>query len=133
MGLVASNSLILFIQQKYCEQAIMDKQQKEEIRKKIENEITVTKQDVSSLKELTKPIAPDNAVGRLSRMDAINNRSINQANLTSARQKLNMLNKALTRIDSDPDFGICVECGSPIPLGRIMIMPEANLCVPCAS
>jgi DnaK suppressor protein len=111
----------------------MDKQRKEEIRKKIEEELAVTKQNISSLEELTRPIAPDNAVGRLSRMDAINNRSINQSHLTSARQRLNMLNKALTRIDSDPDFGICVECGFPIPLGRIMIMPEANLCVPCAS
>ena len=110
----------------------MDQLQRKEIRKKIQAAITETEQDIANLEELTKPVAPDNAIGRLSRMDAINNRSINQATLNSSRHKLTMLNKALDRID-DPEFGICADCGEPIPLGRIMIMPEANLCVRCAS
>ncbi len=110
----------------------MDQLQKKEIRKKIQAAITETKQAVANLEELTKPVAPDNAIGRLSRMDAINNRSINQSTLNSSRHKLTMLNKALDRID-DPEFGICADCGEPIPLGRIMIMPEANLCVRCAA
>ncbi len=91
-----------------------------------------TEQDIANLKELTKPVSPDNAIGRLSRMDAINNKNINQSSLTASRQKLNMLKRALTRID-DEAFGICADCGNPIPVGRIMIMPEANLCVRCAS
>ncbi len=33
--------------------------------------------EIEVLKELTKPIAPENAIGRVSRMDAINNKSIN--------------------------------------------------------
>jgi DnaK suppressor protein len=110
----------------------MDKQQKENLRKKIQTQLLETKQDIVNLEELTKPIAPDNAVGRLSRMDAINNRSINQAALNSSRLKLNMLNKALGHIN-DPEFGICADCGNTIPAGRIMIMPETNLCVHCAS
>ncbi len=110
----------------------MEKQQKQDIRIKIEQAIATTEQDISSLEELTRPIAPDNAIGRLSRMDAINNRSINQSTLVTTRQKLIMLNRALGRID-DPEFGICTECGEPIPVARIMIMPEASLCVPCAS
>lgn len=110
----------------------MDQRQKEEIRKKIQGAITETEQSIANLEELTKPIAPDNAIGRLSRMDAINNRSINQSTLNSSRHKLNMLNKALDHI-GDPEFGICADCGEPIPLGRIMIMPESNLCVRCAA
>lgn len=110
----------------------MNQQQKTEIREKIQAAIIETEQDIANLEELTKPIAPDNAIGRLSRMDAINNRSINQAALTSSRQKLTLLHKAQGRID-DEEFGICVECGEPIPVGRIMIMPQANLCVHCAA
>jgi DnaK suppressor protein len=109
----------------------MNKQQKEEIKEKIEAAITETQQDIASLEELTKPIAPDNAIGRLSRMDAIGNMSINKSNLHSSRQKLIMLNRALDRID-EPEFGICADCGEPIPVGRIMIMPQATLCVRCA-
>ena len=110
----------------------MDQRQKEEIRKKIQAAITETEESIANLEELTKPVAPDNAIGRLSRMDAINNRSINQSTLNSSRHKLNMLNKAKDHID-DPEFGICADCGEPIPLGRIMIMPESNLCVHCAA
>ena len=109
----------------------MDTRQKEDIRKKIQVQLLETEQDIANLVALTKPIAPDNAIGRLTRMDAINNRSINQAALNSCRHKLSMLNKALGRIN-DSDFGICADCGEPIPAGRIMIMPETNLCVHCA-
>lgn len=31
-----------------------------------------------------------------------------------------------------PDFGICTRCENPIPWGRIKVMPENVLCVPCA-
>jgi DnaK suppressor protein len=45
--------------------------------------------------------------------------------------KLTKLKYALANIDNE-NFGICVDCGEPIPLGRIIIMPESNLCVECA-
>ncbi|MBW1751063.1 MAG: conjugal transfer protein TraR, partial [Deltaproteobacteria bacterium] len=45
----------------------MDKRQKEEIRKKIQAQLLETEQDIANLEKLTKPIAPDNAIGRLSR------------------------------------------------------------------
>ncbi|MGC6531707.1 MAG: TraR/DksA family transcriptional regulator [Flavobacteriales bacterium] len=31
-----------------------------------------------------------------------------------------------------PDFGTCARCRSPIPSGRLMLMPESNRCVRCA-
>ena len=45
----------------------------------IEEEIDKTKVSIQHYKELTKPIAPENAIGRISRMDAINNKSVNEA------------------------------------------------------
>jgi DnaK suppressor protein len=41
------------------------------------------------------------------------------------------LERALDRIDND-NFGICTECGEDIAAGRLLIMPEATLCVDCA-
>ncbi|MGS2761853.1 TraR/DksA family transcriptional regulator [Sinomicrobium sp. M5D2P9] len=32
----------------------------------------------------------------------------------------------------DHDFGICIKCKKPIPMGRIMAMPQSTLCVHCA-
>ncbi len=110
----------------------MDTKQRKEIREKIEQAIDETGSNIVDLEKLTKPIAPDNAIGRLSRMDAIGTLSINQAALADNRRKLTLLHKAQGRID-DPEFGICVDCGEPIPVGRILIMPESNLCVHCAA
>ena len=109
----------------------MDIPEQQEIREKIEAEISATENNIASLEELCQPVAPDDAIGRLSRMDAIGNKSVNEAALSSAKQKLVKLKYALANIDQ-PDFGICMECDEPIPLGRIMIMPESRLCVNCA-
>lgn len=104
---------------------------KEMILKKINEEIETTKRTVLELKELTAPVAPDCAIGRVSRMDAINNKSINEDALRKAEQKLKGLTIALQNID-DPDFGKCARCKNDIPLGRILLVPQSRFCVHCA-
>ena len=92
----------------------------------------LTKDDISELEEMTKPIAPENAIGRISRMDAINNKSVNEASLRNAQAKLSQLEDALYRLDNDGNFGNCRKCGNKIQEGRLLLMPESPLCVPCA-
>ena len=103
----------------------------EEIKQKIINEISKTKASIEEYKELTKPIAPDCAIGRVSRMDAINNKSVTEAALRQAEGKLNNLNRVYSQLGSD-DFGLCLNCKNPIPIGRILIRPESLYCVNCA-
>lgn len=109
----------------------MEQESKAVLVEKITTAIADSKEIIESLKEKTKPISPDNAIGRISRMDAIGNKSINDAALRKAQERLTRLNYALTNIDR-PDFGICIDCDEEIPLGRIMAMPESTLCVSCA-
>lgn len=104
---------------------------KEHIKQRIIYDIAKTERAVMEYKELTKPISPNNAIGRISRMDAINNRSVNEASLRQAETKLGNLKRALSKVDDD-DFGICLKCQNPIPIGRILIRPESFLCVNCA-
>lgn len=87
--------------------------------------------EIAQLKELTKPIAPENAIGRISRMDAINNKSVNEASLRSVESKVKNIDSALAKIN-DPDFGICRRCKKAIPEGRLLLLPGATLCVNCA-
>lgn len=87
---------------------------------------------IADLKELTKPISPENAIGRVSRMDAINNKSVNDAALLSSETKLKTINFALEKID-EPNFGNCRKCRNPIPYGRLIVMPGSSTCVKCAS
>jgi len=109
----------------------MDKQQLEEVKNKISVEIHNTEKAIADYKEMTKPIAPENAIGRISRMDAINNKSVIEAALRQAEDKLKKLNYVLTQVDKE-GFGHCVKCGKNIPLGRIMLVPQSRYCVNCA-
>ncbi len=105
--------------------------EKAEIKTLVNKEIEQTQKIIKEYEELVKPEAPDVAIGRVSRMDAINNRSVVEASLRQAREKLDKLNYVLTKVDK-PDFGLCMRCGNPIPIGRIIIRPESVNCVNCA-
>ncbi len=109
----------------------MDTEKREKLKNHIIKKIDGAKADIKTYQTLTQPISPDNAIGRLSRMEAINSKSINEAALNMARQTLQKLERALIKID-DPDFGLCRECEEPIPFARLMIVPESDLCVQCA-
>lgn len=105
--------------------------QNSEIRQLIDTEIAKTEIQISEYRELTQPVAPDSAIGRVSRMDAINNKSVMESALRQAEEKLRKLRMVHSRIDS-PDFGICMKCKKEIPIGRILVKPESLHCVNCA-
>ncbi|MEM9051685.1 MAG: TraR/DksA family transcriptional regulator, partial [Bacteroidota bacterium] len=66
-------------------------EEKEEIIQRIKEAITKTEEEIIALQELTKPISPENAIGRVSRMDAINNKSVNESRLRIAEIKIKKL------------------------------------------
>lgn len=105
---------------------------RKQIKEKILQEIEKTKILIVELKELTKPISPENAIGRVSRMDAINNKSINDLGLRKQENKLRKLEIALSKIELE-NFGVCSMCKNSIQEGRIMLMPESSFCVRCSS
>ena len=110
----------------------MEEKLKAEIKKKVLSRIVLTRDDISDLVEMTKPIAPENAIGRISRMDAINNKSVNDASLRNAQSKMSQLEDALYKLENGKDFGKCRSCEKPIKEGRLLLMPESPFCVTCA-
>ncbi len=109
----------------------MEAKHKAELRAIIANKLQAVKEDIAAYRRLAKPVAPDNAIGRLTRMEAISSQGINEAALSKALAALYKLENALSKIDHS-DFGRCRECEEPIPLARLKVLPEADLCVPCA-
>ncbi len=110
----------------------MDNDQKTELEAQIQARMQELKADIIAYEQLVQPISPDNAIGRLTRMEAINSKSINEAALEKARDTLAGLERALGKI-GHPDFGLCRECEEPIPPARLMALPETDLCVQCAA
>ena len=109
----------------------MNPTEQEELKKEILSEIAVQKYQIKSLQKSVKPVKPDNAIGRLTRMGAIGSKAISEASLNSARIKLAKLEIALGKV-SDPGFGVCRYCSNLIPKRRIMLIPETIVCVTCA-
>ena len=110
----------------------MKSEQKKRIYQIIEDEIITITEKIKKLKIDAQPIAPENAIGRVSRMDAINNKSITEAALKSAEIKLKNLQDIKDKVEME-DFGKCIKCLNKIPIQRILIIPESKKCVNCAN
>ncbi|HDQ45167.1 MAG TPA: conjugal transfer protein TraR [bacterium] len=101
------------------------------IKESILEHISELEKDLVSLEKAAKPVAPDNAYGRVSRMDAINNQAIVDAALRKKRITLQQYKSALARIDSS-DYGRCRKCGNEIAENRLMAIPYTDVCISCA-
>ncbi len=109
----------------------MNSSERDEFREVILGEIESQKQQIESLLKSVKPIAPDNSIGRLTRMEAIGSKGVSEASLSFAQRKLARLETALNKI-GNPEFGVCIRCSSQIPKGRMLLIPESVTCVACA-
>lgn len=76
------------------------------------------------------PVDLDEPIGRLSRMDAIQQQHMVQANRAAAQVRLTQVRAALRRLEAD-EYGACVACGEEIGFGRLEARPEAPLCLAC--
>lgn len=79
----------------------------------------------------SKPVAPDVAIGRLSRLDSMQAQQMNLAQQRRQREELEHLHSALERMDKGA-YGTCAYCLSPIAYERLEAMPDAVVCVSCA-
>jgi len=102
------------------------------IKQLLKKEIRKTEKVVEEYREMSQPVAPDDAIGRISRMDAINNKSVTEASLRQAEKKLKSLHRVLSQVGTS-EFGICLKCRKTIPAARILYRPESLYCVDCAS
>ena len=108
----------------------MNTNDKKKLQLSIEENLAVLEIDIERYIEATKPIAPDCSLGRLTRLDSIQSKSINEAGLSKARNMKKNYERALADIDSD-SFGICKRCNLEIPLERLKIMPTSTICMKC--
>lgn len=110
----------------------MTSAEQEQFRANIQKKLEKLDKKIADLEKLCKPVSPDEAIGRVSRMDAINNRAVNEKALNNNKAKREKLRQALEKI-GDPDFGYCNTCGQPIGVGRLSAMPESTRCISCAN
>ena len=83
-------------------------------------------------KDSRAPVKLDQqSVGRLSRMDAMQQQSMELATEDRRQQRLTALSAALMRIKAG-DYGYCLKCDDEIAAGRLAADPAVSLCIGCA-
>lgn len=110
---------------------MLSNEQKSMLLEKLKREKVKLEKKIEQLKEITQPIEPDCAIGRVSRMDAINNKSVSEAALRAAKESYSNVLQSIATID-EPDFGLCRVCGQEIQFSRLFVMPGSTKCIRCA-
>lgn len=72
------------------------------------------------------------SVGRLSRMDAMQQQAMATASRRRRMARLTMIDAALARMAED-EYGWCLDCGEAIAEARLDLDPATPLCIECAS
>lgn len=103
----------------------------EQIEAAIRAEITGLEQESLSATDTRKTVVLDQqSVGRLSRMDAMQQQAMANATETRRRTRIAQLEAALSRLKSD-EFGACIDCGETIAPRRISANPTVQKCISC--
>lgn len=96
---------------------------------KMKNEIL---QSLTSAKENARPPELDQtAVGRLSRIDSLQQQQMAMSSQRRCEIMLQRIEAALSRIERG-DYGYCVKCDEPIAEKRLELDPTTPSCIKCA-
>ncbi|SEQ10438.1 transcriptional regulator, TraR/DksA family [Amphritea atlantica] len=111
----------------------MDREQLERCHEaliKLKQELS---EEIASLEQSARPVQLDQqAVGRVSRGDAMQQQSMALANLEQCRQRMQEVMHAEQRF-SEAEYGYCEHCDSVISLPRLLARPESRFCLSCQS
>ena len=112
---------------------ILDEKQLEQLRSLLIDKQQELATLLTNGDSATKPVTLDQqSVGRVSRIDAIQQQQMAIASQQQMRQLLQRIELALQRIETG-DYGDCVQCSEPIAFARLQAQPFASLCVECQS
>ena len=87
--------------------------------------------DLDASKEASGVVELDTSIGRLSRMDAMQNQQMALELRRRQEQQLQRIANALKRMDKNR-YGLCGRCKQPIAEERLEISPDVVMCVRCA-
>lgn len=78
----------------------------------------------------SKAVDLDQPIGRLSRMDALQQQAMAKANRAGHQRRLILVDAALIAIKTER-YGECRRCEEPIGFSRLQVRPESPFCLDC--
>jgi len=102
-----------------------------ELRAQLEGQLTRLLRSIEVSEAALEPVELDQGrVGRLSRMDEIQNQSLTRNLHERGEVRLGLIRCALERMEAGT-YGVCTACGSAISYERLLVFPEAPECGNC--
>jgi DnaK suppressor protein len=110
----------------------LNKTQIAEFRDELERQLIKLEKSMTVTDEALKTVELDQgAVGRLSRMDSLQNQGIAKGLRERESISLALIREALRRLDAGT-FGICTGCGGQVAAERLFVFPESETCAACS-
>lgn len=102
-----------------------------EFRAKLSQLVQSLEQALADSAEAARPVELDQpTVGRVSRIDAIQQQQMLEATRRAMQSRLQLSRGALRRLEED-EFGDCQACGENIGEARLRARPESLYCIEC--
>jgi DnaK suppressor protein len=105
-------------------------EQREELHQNLLSERTRLEELLERSKEGARPVELSEPIGRLTRMDAIQQQQMTKANRGAYERKLRQVLAALELLRKQ-EYGFCRVCEEPIGYPRLKARPEAPFCLRC--
>lgn len=102
-----------------------------ELKSLLEQARTDAERSLSSSTEDAKPVDLGLSIGRLSRVDALQQQHMAMARRQRTERQVEQIGAALARMAAGT-YGACIKCGEPIGYLRLRGRPEALVCRDCA-
>lgn len=103
----------------------------EELTAQLDHVIQKLERSMRTTEEALRPVELDQtAVGRLSRIDSLQNQGLTRNLHDREQAKLGQVVTAIERIDAGT-YGLCVDCGGEIRFERLQVFPETPICTGC--
>ena len=100
-------------------------------KQKLESMLLEIGEYLSKTEESAAAVEPDKGLGRLSRMEAMQDQQMVLELRRRKKRQLLEVKNAISRIEQNL-FGKCVFCGKKILSDRLDVFPEVQTCVNCA-
>jgi len=85
---------------------------------------------LDSSREASKTVDLDQPIGRLTRMDAMEQQKMAAGERRRRQLRKGQVVQALKAIEQG-EYGTCRKCEEPIDIARLRVRPETPFCVPC--
>ena len=103
----------------------------ESLRAHLERLVGELEETLRGSASAARPVVLDqSSVGRLSRMDAMQQQAMAKATRQKTQLRVAQCKVALSAFDRD-EYGLCRKCEEPIGYARLSAKPEAPFCLPC--